>query len=108
MIKCGIDLVFIPEFEERAKRSGKGFLGKIFLESELRNTESSHLAGVFAAKEAAMKALGLPAGSWHKIEVSYDKNGRPKVHVLGKKSKRCDLSISHAGDYAIAVFVGEV
>jgi len=108
MTKCGVDLVFIPEFEKRAKRGGEGLLRKIFLESELKNTESSHLAGVFAAKEAAMKALELPAGSWHKIKVSYDENGRPKVHVLGKKIKKCDLSISHAGDYAIAIFVGEV
>ncbi len=108
MIKCGVDLVFIPEFEERAKRGRKGFLRKIFLERELRNTESSHLAGVLAAKEAVMKALGLPAGSWHKIEVSYDKNGRPRARVSGKKVKSCDLSISHAGDYAIAVFGGKV
>lgn len=108
MIKCGIDLVFIPKFKERTKRGGEGFLRKIFLESELRNTESSHLAGIFAAKEAAMKALGLPAGNWHKIEISYDKNGRPKAHVSGKRSKRCDLSISHAGNYAIAIFVEEI
>ena len=108
MIKCGVDLVFIPEFEERAKRGGEGLLRKIFWESELRNTESSHLAGIFAAKEAVLKALGLPAGSWDKIEVSYGKSGRPKVRVLGKKIKSCDLSISHAGDYAVAVFVGEV
>ena len=108
MTKCGVDLVFIPEFKKGAKRGGEGFLRKIFLESELKNTESSHLAGVFAAKEAVMKALGLPAGNWHQIEISYDKNGRPKVHVSGKRSKKYDLSISHAGDYAIAVFVGEV
>lgn len=107
MIKCGVDLVFIPEFEERAKRGGEGFLRKIFLESELKNTESSHLAGIFAAKEAVLKALGLPAGSWHKIEIVYEKNGRPKVHVLGRKIKGCDLSVSHTGDYAIAIFVAE-
>jgi len=105
MIRCGVDLVFIPEFEERAKRGGGGFLRKIFLERELKDTESPHLAGVFAAKEAVLKALELPVGGWHKIEVSYDKNGRPKVHVSGKKIKSCDLSIAHAGDYAMAVFV---
>lgn len=108
MVKCGVDLVFIPDFQKRTKRGGEGFLGKIFLESELKDTESSHLAGIFAAKEAVVKALGLPSGSWHKIEIAYEKNGRPKVRVWGKKIKSCDLSISHAGDYAVAVFVGEV
>lgn len=108
MLRCGVDLVFISEFQKRAKRSGEGFLRKIFLESELKNTEVSHLARVFAAKEAVMKALGLPVGSWHRIEVSYQKSGKPGIKVLDKRIKDCDLSISHAGDYAVAVFVGEV
>jgi phosphopantetheine--protein transferase-like protein len=108
MIKCGIDLVFIPDFKKRVARGGAGFLKRIFLESELKNTEVTHLAGVFAAKEVVMKALGIKAGDWHKIEVSYDKNGKPKARILGKKVKNCDLSISHAGDYAVAVFVTEV
>lgn len=108
MIKCGVDLVFIPRFKESVKRGGEGFLRRVFLESELEKTEVSHLAGVFAAKEAAMKALGMPAGDWHKIEVFYQKSGKPKVKVSGKRIKNCDLSISHAGDYAVAVFVAEV
>lgn len=105
MIKCGIDLVFMPDFRERIERGGEGFLRKIFSASELKNMEVSHLAGGFAAKEAVMKALGIKAGGWHEIEVSYDENGKPRVRTLGKKIKNCDLSISHAGDYAIAVFV---
>jgi phosphopantetheine--protein transferase-like protein len=108
MTKCGIDLVFIPDFKKQVGRGGEEFLRRIFLASELKNTEISHLAGVFAAKEAVMKALGIKAGSWHKIEVSYDKKGKPKVWVLGKGVKKCDLSIAHAGNYAVAVFVTEV
>lgn len=30
------------------------------------------------------------------------------MQVSGKKIQSCDLSISHAGDYAVAVFVAEV
>jgi phosphopantetheine--protein transferase-like protein len=105
MLKCGVDLVFIPEFEKRLSRGKKGFLRRIFLENELGKTEVSHLAGVFAAKEAVVKALGLPPGSWHRIEVYYQKNGQPEVRVDGKKPKGGSLSISHSGEYALAVFV---
>lgn len=104
MFKTGVDLVFVPEFRTRVQRGGEGFLKKIFLESELQNTEVTHLAGVFAAKEAVVKALGLSPGEWHKIEIFYQKSGRPRVGVLGKEIKNSDLSISHAGDYAVAIF----
>lgn len=105
-MKCGVDLVFIPEFKERARRGGESFLKKIFLEGELKKTDISHPAGVFAAKEAVMKALGLSPGEWLKIKISYQKSGKPRVRVSGKEIKNSDLSISHAGDYALAVFVG--
>jgi phosphopantetheine--protein transferase-like protein len=105
MYQCGADLVFIPEFEKRLKRGKKGFLRRIFLEKELNKTEVSHLAGVFAAKEAVVKALGLPPGSWHQIEVFYGKKGQPKVRVDAQKFKESSLSISHSGEYALAVFV---
>ena len=104
-MKCGVDLVFIPDFKKRAQRGKKGFLKKIFLEGELKNTEVSHLAGVFAAKEAVLKASGLPVGRWHEIEIDYQESGKPKVRVSGKEIKNGDLSISHVGDYAVAVFV---
>lgn len=87
MIKCGVDLVFIPDFKKRVERSGEGFLKKIFLESELKNTEASRLDGVFAAKEAVMRALEIKAGSWHKIEVSYDKKRGQKCRFRERRFK---------------------
>lgn len=107
MIKCGVDLVSISEFEKRLQKGGAPLIKKIFLEKELENTGVAHLAGVFAAKEAVLKALALPVGSWQHIEIAYNKKGRPKVWVGGKKFKESDLSISHAGDYAVAVFTVE-
>lgn len=108
MIKCGVDLVYIPDFERRARRGREGVLKKIFLESELKNTEIAHLAGVFAAKEAVMKALDLPVGRWNKIEVVYRKSGKPKIKVEGDEIKGSDLSVAHVKDYAIAIFLAEV
>jgi phosphopantetheine--protein transferase-like protein len=104
-MKCGVDLVFVPDFEKRARQGGETFFKKVFLETELKNSETAHLAGLFAAKEAVLKALDLPAGSWHLIEIRYQENGKPRARVFGKEIKGSHLSISHAGDYAVAVFV---
>lgn len=31
MLRCGVDLVFIPEFQKRAKRSGGGLFSGTYL-----------------------------------------------------------------------------
>lgn len=108
MIKTGIDLVYIPEFESSLRSGGENFTKKVFNSSELRNGSTQHLAGVFAAKEAIIKALSLPAGSWLKIYINNDEDGRPQVKLpkfFKGKINSYDLSISHSGDYAVAVFV---
>lgn len=106
--RVGVDLVYMPRFRTALSK----IIDKAFSPHELKNPEPGHLAGVFAAKEAVTKALGLKAGSWLNIEVANKKSGKPVVKLaknLGKgKIVSCDLSISHNGDYAIAVFVALV
>lgn len=106
-LKIGIDLTHIPEFERAVKRSGDIFLNRVFHPSELKRKDTPHLAGIFAAKEAIIKTSVLPLGSWKNIEVSYERNGRPKVEILGNnisnKIAWVDISISHEGDYATAI-----
>lgn len=107
MFRVGIDIVKISDFEKRAQRSGL-FLGRIFDKKELSDREKdlSHLAGLFAAKEAVLKALSLPAGCWREIVILHEKSGRPVVESkLLQDYKDFDLSISHDGDYAVAMFV---
>ena len=107
-VRVGSDLVYMPRF--------KNILGKIqdraFSPSEMKNLEVKHLAGLFAAKEAVIKALNLKAGSWLSIEIGSKKSGKPLVKLaqsLGKnKAVNYDLSISHDGKYALAVFVALV
>ena len=105
-LKVGIDLVNLPRFKSKiAKRHL--ILDKIFSHSELKSKEE-HLAGIFAAKEATIKALGLLPGSWHHIEVVYKKSGKPSLVLTGdfaKKVESFDLSIAHEKDYLIAIVV---
>jgi holo-[acyl-carrier protein] synthase len=63
------------------------------------------LAGRFAAKEAFLKAMhqGIGSVSFKSISILYDKNsGAP---ILYYENKQYDVSISHDGDYAVAVVV---
>lgn len=106
-ILTGIDLVYLPRFKKSLKNGGEEFLRRVFLNDELKNQQIDHLAGIFAAKEAVVKALDLPKDSWHDILITHQKNGNPLVqfptyHLLLLTSS---LSISHDKDYVIAQFV---
>ena len=107
---CGIDLVYLPRFKEALKKGGTKFLHRVFHEGELTNQEVSHLAGIFAAKEAVIKALSLPVDSFHDIKVINKPSGGPTVEITKHELPiiNYSLSISHDGDYVIAQFVALV
>jgi phosphopantetheine--protein transferase-like protein len=96
----GIDLVFIPEFRRQMEAGGAHFLERAFNPSELENQNVQHLAGLWAAKEAVIKAAGEPAGRPIDVAVSYDASGRP---YGATESRSFELSISHHGEYVVAV-----
>ena len=112
IIKTGCDVVHIDRFQKSAENGGEHFLNNIFSTHELAaaaNTNS--LAGIFAAKEAVLKALELNPGEWKKIEIVKNDSGRPEV-ILGAmlsdskdKISSHDISVSHDGDYAFATAV---
>lgn len=106
-IKVGSDILQLKKFRATFKKYPEKFERDIFFERELQNLEISHLAGLFAAKEAVIKALDLKPGSWKLIEIKNIKSGKPVLNFnkdIDKKNiKSCDLSISHHGDYVIAV-----
>lgn len=103
--KIGVDLVDVSHFQLSIERGGERFLKKIFTESELDNSRVEHLAGLFAAKEAITKALSISPGSWQKICITKEKSGRPEVKIESFKGSKYDLSISHDGNFAMAVFI---
>ncbi len=106
-VKIGNDILNIYDFGKSLMKDK--FSDNVFLPSEMKNKNTEHLAGIFAAKEAVMKALGLKAGSWLKIEVVNERSGKPIVKlskdIVKDKILDYDLSISHDRKYAIATFV---
>jgi len=81
-------------------------LGNLFSVHELHNAKSlTSLAGLFAAKESVVKALGLVPGNWQQIEIIKETNGKPAIKLLPFSDQNilsCDLTITHDGDYAFA------
>ena len=103
-MSLGCDIVHINRFETLLART-PAMRERIFTVRERENTDIAHLAGIFAAKEAVMKALGLRPGNWHTIEIIKDKLSKPtiKFHGINVDIKESDISISHDGEYVFAV-----
>lgn len=98
----GIDIVYIPRFVGKEKLAKR-----ILSENELeiyqnRPNKEEFLAGRFAAKEAFLKAIkeGIGRIAFNRIDIVYEKDGRPQI-VHGRK--KYNVSISHDGDYAVAI-----
>ncbi len=115
----GIDLQDLRKFRRIVDRSGDRFLKRIFTEREIGYCYSfkdptPHLAARFSAKEAFAKALkpllGKKVFEWHEIEVvsrdgepvfNFSERVRNTLEKLG--IDEVELSLSHSGDYAVAV-----
>lgn len=101
----GIDIVDISKFSSKASSR---FLEKLFAEDELnygfkKQNSLQTFAGIFAAKEAILKAnnLNLAHILRKKIEIKHVDN-RP-IAFINNKEIRGSISISHDGNYAIAI-----
>jgi holo-[acyl-carrier protein] synthase len=116
-LATGVDLIEIARIEEVIARHGKHYLERIYTQAELeqcgRRAES--LAGRFAAKEAAVKALGCGIGdvSWKEIEILGDEQNAPVLRLYGmaeQKARELELvtwsvSISHSQSHCVAFVV---
>jgi holo-[acyl-carrier protein] synthase len=63
-LRVGIDLVQIEDIRESIAAYGERYLERTYTDEERRDCggDPSHLAARFAAKEAALKALGGDGG----------------------------------------------
>lgn len=107
--RIGIDIARVSRFA-RFKTAKHAFLQKIFTPAELaycfaRPKPAQHLAGFFAAKEAASKALGTTKYPFAELEVRHAADGAPLLFHKGKKLS-ASISISHEGGFAIAAAIG--
>lgn len=98
-MRIGIDIVRVKRLEKLLSESGAA--KKIFHDSEISDNCQS-MAGFLAAKEAYFKALGKK-GDWLEIRLGNEASGQPKI--ISSEYKDISLSISHDGDYAVAVVV---
>jgi len=103
-IQIGCDLVSITRFQQRMVESECAFLDRIFWPVERHGQAPERLAGMFAAKEAACKALSLPAGHWLELCVEHEPSGAPRIVLLDADPAVAAIrvSIAHDGDYALA------
>src|SRR5215207_3870456 len=118
IIGLGVDLTDIPRIAQTYAQYGERFLKRVFTEGEIaycmrRRDPVPHFAGRFAAKEAAMKALGTGHSRgvlWRDIEVVRAPGEAPQLRFHGGAARRLAylnansslLTITHSQTLAIA------
>lgn len=117
IIGLGIDATDIPRIAATIERYGERFIHRIFTDGEVayctrRKQPAIHFAGRFAAKEAAMKALGTGHTQnvlWRDVEVVRH-GGPPRLVFHGGAARRFTaigahsslLTITHSEALALA------
>jgi holo-[acyl-carrier protein] synthase len=117
IIGLGLDATDIPRIAATLERYGARFMERVFTAGEIayctrRREPAIHFAGRFAAKEAAMKALGTghtPEVLWRDVEV-VRRGGPPQLLFHGGAGRRFAalgaasslLTITHAQSLALA------
>ena len=113
-MNIGCDLVSIARIERIYQKHGEKFLDKFLSKEEQKLLKSNAtLAGFWAAKEAASKALGVGISlecSFLDIKISKDSKNAPKLDFSQKILKNFNiqstsLSISHDNGFAMAVAI---
>jgi holo-[acyl-carrier protein] synthase len=117
IIGIGIDATDLHRVAEIVERYGERFLRRVFTDGEIayctkRRDPVPHLAGRFAVKEAAMKALGTGQSRgvmWKDIEV-VRAGGPPRLKLHGGAARRAGemgvqqslVTITHSETLAFA------
>jgi holo-[acyl-carrier protein] synthase len=121
ILGLGTDLVELEHLQAALERQGDALLQRLFTPREcaLLAADSQRLrraAARFAAKEAALKALGTGWGQgigWHDVEVLGGRGQPPvlelsgaalaRLHALG--ARRAHLSLTHTERLAAATVI---
>ncbi len=123
IVGMGVDIAEVPRVQAAIERYGVRFLNRIFTPAEIRYCDPKankyeRFAARFAAKEAALKAIGTGwklGVTWQDVEVVRLPSGKPTMefhgraaefaHRLGMKS--VSVSLSHTEQIAIAQVILE-
>jgi holo-[acyl-carrier protein] synthase len=117
ILGLGLDATDIDRIAQTLERYGERFMQRVFTAQEIayctrRRVPAIHFAGRFAAKEAAMKALGTGHSQevlWRDVEV-LRRGGPPQLQFHGGAGrrfaamggKRSLVTITHAEHLALA------
>ena len=123
ILGTGVDICEVARIGASIARFGDRFLARVFTKDEIRYCQSKknsveRFAARFAAKEAAMKALGTGASrgvTWTSIEVGHAPGGRPVLRLHGTTAqiaeqigvRRSSLSVTHTENQAMAMVIFE-
>lgn len=124
IVGMGVDIAEVDRIRTAIERHGEPFLRRVFTDAERAYCEQfknkyERYAGRFAAKEAAMKALGTGwrrGVRWVDFEVVRGAGGgRPTIALHGEAAKiagqigvqRASLSITHTAAQALAQVIFE-
>src|SRR5437588_6175577 len=107
MQRIGVDAVSVERISLAVRRSGTGFLNKVYTPAELAYCSGSaeRLAGRWAAKEAVIKCFAGTGICFprKKIEVLPGPQGAPRVKLLGDaRGAHVEVSITHHSGLAVA------
>jgi holo-[acyl-carrier protein] synthase len=123
IVGLGIDISEVSRIRETIERRGEAFLKRVFTAAEIAYCRThrdpyERFAARFAAKEAAMKALGTGwthGVRWVDLEVVRRPGGRPSLEVHGAAGKiakklgvtNIALTITHSANIALAQVIFE-
>jgi holo-[acyl-carrier protein] synthase len=123
IVGLGIDISEVDRIREAIERHGDHLLNRVYTAAEIAYCKKhrdpyERYAARFAAKEAAMKALGTGwrrGVRWIDIEVARMPSGQPTIKFHGETEKiaaslgvkQILLTITHSGNIAMAQVIFE-
>ena len=118
IVGTGVDLAEVPRIRASIERFGDKFIRRIFTPAEIAYVERKanryeRYAARFAAKEAAMKAIGTGwrrGVTWQDFEVTNLPTGKPTLRMQGAAALVADrlrvrnvsLSLTHTAELGMA------
>ncbi|MGH9659545.1 MAG: holo-[acyl-carrier-protein] synthase [Bryobacteraceae bacterium] len=123
IVGTGVDLCEVGRIRAAIARYGERFIRRIYTPAEIEYVERKanrfeRYAGRFAAKEAAMKAIGTGwkrGVRWQDFEVANLATGRPTLRFHGEAARIAErlgvravsLSITHTAEMGMAQVILE-